>query len=297
MNQTINNITPLRQTYQIKVVLEGINPPIWRRLKVDSRITLDALHDAIQGSMGWQDEHMHQFIGQDKMIYSLPDEDGFMPDLGLMSVIDESSVLLNEVLKKEKDWIKYEYDFGDSWMHKVSLEKISNYEKNQFPVICVTGRRACPPEDSGGPWGYQRMLEQLMSHDNEYEELLEWLGGPFDSESFDIEEVNSFLKEYFTGVSFNAKPGLAKFSQAQDNMPLDFPFDIQDKLDGEVPEEIKGLLDGMQEMVSIIAELGDLVEQSADAFEEILRVSKHKQVKEIATRMLQILESDLPDKD
>ncbi|MCW8930494.1 MAG: plasmid pRiA4b ORF-3 family protein [Gammaproteobacteria bacterium] len=206
-----SNIVHLRQTYQIKVVLSHISPPIWRRVAIDSRVQLSDLHDVIQVAMGWTDSHMHQFIDRNGVMYTEPFDSEFTPSLDQKN-INESEVLLNEVLKSEKDWIKYEYDFGDGWEHKIILEKILPHQKNQFPMVCIKGKRACPPEDCGGPWGYQHLLEQLASpeDEDEYIELMEWLGGDFDPEFFELKEINRVLEELFQGEVFNNKGGLEK---------------------------------------------------------------------------------------
>jgi hypothetical protein len=62
-------------------------------------------------------------------------------------------------------------------------------------VTCVDGARACPPEDCGGPAGYEELLRILAdpSHE-EHEERLEAVGGSFDAEAFDVEEVNAMLR-------------------------------------------------------------------------------------------------------
>ncbi len=206
-----SNIVPLRQSYQIKVLLSNIKPPIWRRLVIDSRVPLSDLHDVIQISMGWTDSHMHQYIDRNGIFYSEPYDTDFAPSFG-RQMVDESEVLLHEVLKEEKDWIKYEYDFGDGWEHKIILEKILAHQKNQFPMVCIKGRRACPPEDCGGPWGYQHLLEQIKDPESEedYEALMEWLEDNFEPEFFDLEEVNALLEEIFEGEIFNGKGGLDK---------------------------------------------------------------------------------------
>jgi hypothetical protein len=70
------------------------------------------------------------------------------------------------------------------------LEKIlPRQEKVKYP-ICIDGKRACPPEDCGGPWGYKDFLEAIIDPDHEqHEELLNWIGGSFDPEHFDTKEV------------------------------------------------------------------------------------------------------------
>lgn len=95
----------------------------------------------------------------------------------------------------EGDKLIYEYDFGDGWEHKIRIEKILPAEKGKRYPVCLAGKRACPPEDCGGPPGYERLLEVLRDPKHEeYEETLEWLGGPFDPEAFDVNEVNRMLK-------------------------------------------------------------------------------------------------------
>ena len=311
------NVVHLRQSYQIKVLLADIKPPIWRRLVVDSRIPLDALHDVIQVSMGWTDSHMHQFVDRDGVTYSEPYEDNFAPSFG-RKMIDESAVLLNEVLKNEKDWLKYEYDFGDGWEHKIILEKIMPQKKNQLPIVCIKGRRACPPEDCGGPWGYKHMLEQLAApeDDEEYAELLEWLGDDFEPENFDLQETNQILEDIFEGVLFNGKAGLdnelKRIESDQDlsmealGLSLDGSglddlqlegSDLENATnellnDPELPLEIKQLVDGMREAVEVVAYMDEMIEESIEAFAQIMNISKDKKITAIAEKMLKMLDAD-----
>ncbi|MCU7938009.1 MAG: plasmid pRiA4b ORF-3 family protein [gamma proteobacterium symbiont of Bathyaustriella thionipta] len=297
-----SNIVHLRQNYQIKIVLNNIKPPIWRRLVVDSRMTMDALHDAIQICMGWDGSHLHQFIDRDGLIYNLQDDVDYMMDFAA-NTVDESLVLINEVLKKEKDWISYEYDFGDDWEHKIILEKILPHKKGQFPVVCVKGKRACPPEDCGGPRRYQHMLEQLAIPDDqeEYDELLEWVGDGFDAEHFSVKDVNLVLKEIFNSVVFNGKTGLDKELQRIKNEQLSaeerflegdmgLSLATNELLDDpELSPEIKELIGSMQEAAGVVGYMDEMIEQSIAAFEKIVSISKDKKVTAIAKQMLNIL--------
>jgi len=184
----------LRSIYQLKVLLADSKPPIWRRLLVHSNINLNVLHTAIQCSMGWLDCHLHQFE-KDKAIYGIPDDE-FAGDFGV-DIEDESKYKLSDILKKEKDSLIYEYDFGDSWMHKVVLEKIIPFEISSPLAKCIKGKRSCPPEDCGGIWGYQNLLDIINDpSDSEYEEMLDWLGGKFDPEHFSLSETNNMLSKY-----------------------------------------------------------------------------------------------------
>jgi hypothetical protein len=114
-----------------------------------------------------------------------------------MEFEDEKEYKLSQLLKKEKDSLVYEYDFGDSWEHKIVLEKMLPYDGSVKVPTCIKGKRACPPEDCGGIWGFQNFLEAIQDPSHpEHEEMLEWVGGDFDPELFDIEETNSVLIEY-----------------------------------------------------------------------------------------------------
>ena len=175
--------------YQIKVTLEGSKPPIWRRLLVRSDITLGDLHTIVQAAMGWWDYHLHQFmVGETYYGVPHPEFDSFM------EVHDEEDVTLGQVAPREGARFRYEYDFGDSWMHQVLVEKVLSPEPGQSYPVCIKGRRACPPEDVGGMWGYYYFLEAIQdSEHEEHESYLEWVGGGFDPEALELEEINKVL--------------------------------------------------------------------------------------------------------
>ena len=175
--------------YQVKVTLDGIRPPIWRRILVTSDTTLSKLHRILQVVMGWADYHLHQFI-INGTYYGIHD-----PDL-MFDLKDEEKMKLDMVvLQKQKKFI-YEYDFGDSWYHNILIEKILPPDTKKHYPVCIKGKRACPPEDCGGEGGYYYFLEAIQDPDHpEHEEMLEWEGGIFDPEAFDIDEVNRILKK------------------------------------------------------------------------------------------------------
>lgn len=180
----------LRSIYQLKITLRGSRPPIWRRLLIASSENLEDLHIALQIAMGWTNSHLHEFVnGRER--YGIPDED-FPSDIH-----DEVDYRLNQVFKKEKDKLNYVYDFGDGWEHEVVLEKILPFELGAVLPVCLKGKRACPPEDVGGVGGYTMFLEAIADPSHpEHEEMLEWVGGDFDAEHFDLAETNDLLREY-----------------------------------------------------------------------------------------------------
>ena len=176
------------QVYQVKVTLDGSKPPIWRRIQVSSATTLDKLHLILQVVMDWDDYHLHQFFigGQ---YYGDP-EDDIHGDLGIIS---EKRKRLDRLIAQPGGKFKYEYDFGDGWDHILVVEKILEPEPGVRYPTCVKGKRACPPEDVGGIWGYGDYLEAIADPDHpDHEDMLEWRGS-FDPELFDIEAVNQEL--------------------------------------------------------------------------------------------------------
>ncbi len=184
-----------KQIYQIQIALKGIKPKIWRRLLIPSDLMLSDFHYIIQTSMGWTNSHLHQFI-KNRTFYSYKHIDDDMWDE--MNNIDyiKKKIRISDLLKLEKDRITYEYDFGDGWIHEVILEKILPLDDQIKYPICLTGKMTCPPEDCGGILGYSNMLEILKQPKHkEFRSYKKWLGGDFDPNYFDKDELNEFLQE------------------------------------------------------------------------------------------------------
>jgi len=122
----------------------------------------------------------------DFLAYELDDED---------DEEDERAVIVKDVLKRARQKMRYQYDFGDSWDHEILLEKILQPEPGTAYPICLEGERACPPEDIGGVWGYAEFLEaQADPAHPRHEEFQEWFSEPFDAERFNLAAVNRKLK-------------------------------------------------------------------------------------------------------
>jgi hypothetical protein len=173
----------------LKVTLAGIKPPIWRRLLVPDTMTLGDLHHAIQGAMGWCDGHLHAFDidGRQHGDRSTVDD-----------VADENRLTLNDLTKSGIARFAYTYDFGDDWEHIVAIEKNQPALDGKSYPTCVAGARNCPPEDCGGPWGYQHLLEVLADPAHpEYDEQIEWLGEEFDPNEFSVEYADVTLRARF----------------------------------------------------------------------------------------------------
>jgi hypothetical protein len=169
---------------QIKVTLKGVKPPVWRQLIVSGLATLDDLHRVIQVAMGWENCHQHCFR-IDGVQYG-PDDD---EDVDLEET-DETTITIEKAFKDSQRGF-YDYDFGDSWEHELLVEELDPLAISSPLAVCVDGGRACPPEDCGGPSGYDDLLKALAdpSHE-EHAEYLERIGESFDPEDFNPEAVN-----------------------------------------------------------------------------------------------------------
>jgi hypothetical protein len=178
--------------YQFRITLNDSKPPIWRRIQVPENYSFWDLHVAIQDVMGWEDYHLHEFeiINPStnlKVNIGIPDKDDFFG----REVLPEWNQKIAKYFSMENQSAHYTYDFGDDWVHKIKLEKILPREKNIDYPICIKGKRACPPEDCGGIWEYEDLLKIINNPKHEeYEEMLEWLGGEIDPEHFDVKEIH-----------------------------------------------------------------------------------------------------------
>jgi hypothetical protein len=182
--------TKPQQIHQLLVSLDEIEPPIWRRLLVPSNTTLARLHDIIQAAFDWTGSHSHQFVvGEER--YSRPEEGEEDP-----GIRDSRRVTVEGLLPEPGASLMYEYDFGDFWVHRVTLEQIAPAEPDLDYPICLDGGRASPPEDCGGAGGYEELVEALRqpSAAAERAAVRDWLGREFDPEAFDVKAVNESLR-------------------------------------------------------------------------------------------------------
>lgn len=180
------------QVYQFKITLRGIKPPIWRRIQVPKTYNFYDLHVAIQDAMEWSDYHLHAFsitnpsTGK-KVSIGIPDDDF---DWGVIYKAGWK-LKIADFFTKENNKASYMYDFGDNWAHTIKLEKILPRDKDIKYPRCVAGKRASPPEDCGGVWGYQEFLEAISNPNHpEHEDMINWIGGEFDPKLFDVKKIN-----------------------------------------------------------------------------------------------------------
>jgi hypothetical protein len=175
--------------YQLKITLLDIEPKIYRIVQVPASITLRNLHKVIQKVMAWENCHLYHFVKGNVSFAPQPTEFSFSQGLS------DRSVQLCDLLTKVRSKLIYEYDFGDGWLHEVMLQKIVTAQEGVRYPVCMEGKFAAPPEDSGGPPGYCDMLEALDDPEHEgHEDAVEWLGDDFDPDFFDLEQVNRQLR-------------------------------------------------------------------------------------------------------
>jgi len=174
-----------KHVYRLKITLADIKPSVWRRVEVED-CNLLKLHKIIQIVMGWSGYHLWVFDIEGDQYGDDPEGD---PDM-----VSARKLKLGEMVWAKVKKFRYLYDFGDNWEHVIQIEKVLDVDPQVKYPRCVKGRRACPPEDCGGPWGYGDFLAAVQNPGHEsHEEMLEWVGGGFDPEAFDIEAANKEL--------------------------------------------------------------------------------------------------------
>jgi hypothetical protein len=179
---------PPAPIFRVKVALRGAKPPIWRRLEVPGDISLAGLHNVIRVAFGWHGGHMHVFETEYGEFGTADAELGHGP---------EESVTLEQVAPVGSKF-RYTYDFGDDWVHDIVVEKLLERDSTVLYPRCTGGRRAAPPDDCGGIWGYAELIEILGDPTHpEHEDRLEWLGldnaAEFEPGDFDAKSVTNAL--------------------------------------------------------------------------------------------------------
>ena len=140
--------------FTLRVVLDDVKPQVWRRIVVPASITLDRPHDVLQIVMSWTDTHLHSFTIAGQEFTEDPEES----DQG----VEESGVVLGALIRKPRSKFTYLYDFGDGWVHTVTVESVEKIpDGHTVEVVCLAGKRRRPPEDVGGPWGYAEFFQAI----------------------------------------------------------------------------------------------------------------------------------------
>jgi hypothetical protein len=174
--------------FRLKIALTDIAPMIWRRVETPD-CTLWDLHQIIQAAMPWADSHMWDFAVTRAERYGPEDDEE-------MDYRDAAGVTLSSLKERGVKKLSYTYDYGDSWDHAVTFEKPVARDPGAKYPRCVAGARAAPPEDCGGAPGYLNLVALMADpKDPEYAERVEWLGGAYDPEAFDLAAISSRLQK------------------------------------------------------------------------------------------------------
>ena len=207
MEQKVNN--KKYKYYEIKVSVKDTHPPVWRRLQIPEGITFHELNAILQLAFNWCGYHSYSFELGDTlhdmgMFIELPElDDGW----GDYEVKNSKKEKIDNYFKEYKE-IKYTYDFGDDWVHNITIEKIVETDTKLTKPICIKAKMADLPEDCGGPWGYEDLLNILADKKHErYKEMKDWIDSGFtnwcdDREYVDLEEINAKLENYKEHAKF-----------------------------------------------------------------------------------------------
>ena len=174
----------------LRIELENSEPLIWRELEVPSSLCLTSLAQAILLAFGWNEDHLHQFLESRKNHYATS-----MNELGgtlYPGTKDGSRYGVSHLLKKQGDSVLFEYDYGDSWYHKVKLKSVADYADYETKAVrLIGGANACPPDDCGGIYRYRHLVElmQKKPQSSELSEFYDWMGCKWDPEFFPMDET------------------------------------------------------------------------------------------------------------
>jgi hypothetical protein len=166
---------------ELRITLADIEPPIWRLVRVPDVLTLHQLHRIIQLLFGWLDYHLYAFKAGERS-FEKPDEEAHGED--------STTVLLRDLELSKGARFTYNYDFGDNWMHEIVVENDylpTHPDDEPLLPLLLGGERAGPHEDSGGPSGYQQMVEARRDRRHpEHTDFLRWAGPDYDPERVDV---------------------------------------------------------------------------------------------------------------
>lgn len=199
-NNSLTLPRPHIRELHLRIKMNRTDLKIWREIKVPSNLTLTALGEVLQDAMGWMHEHLYQFRKGDVYFVDREQmEDSF--GFGRFSFRDMAQCTVDDMLTEKGKRVVFEYDFGDNWEHDLWYKGEREYNPGEKPSITfVKGQGACPPEDCGGIWGYEDLLEikKKKKRTREERERMEWtlMDDDFDPDFFDDEEVDELMQEW-----------------------------------------------------------------------------------------------------
>lgn len=253
-------------TIQFKIQIRDIKkPPVWRRIVIPGNFTFHDLHNTIQSAFGWWDEHLYQFQRHPfDGGWCLKDIDEDDDNWGERPEDARETNVATFIQHMGLEKFVYVYDFGDSWVHDITVEQIDHDADLDHPV-CLAGKGACPPEDCGGPWGYEELKEEMNK-----DEINE----------FDLEEVNEELESITAGSGWSGNTIDCMWDEEND-MPRDIK-ELEGKTLADLMEnQFKGSLTDFSE------ELGFDIDESIS--EKEFRKQYAQALKDNVVRVMSML--------
>jgi hypothetical protein len=177
---------------RLKVTLDDVEPAVVRRLEVPLDLRLDRLHLVLQAAVGWTNSHLWEFRAGD-VGWGIPDPEW---DRGSGPLDARKTTLLKVIEDTGAKTLTYLYDFGDAWEHTIKVEHIGPANPALSYPLLIEAAGRCPPEDVGGPPGYEEFLAALVDPDHErHAEMIEWHGDRFDPKAVDLTRINQALQD------------------------------------------------------------------------------------------------------
>ena len=143
---------------RLRIELQELEPKIWRRIDMPLSTTLEALHEAIQMTMGWTFSHLWEY-DIDGRCYGDPSFREFDDE---PPIYKAKGLRLGVVISRGVDRFVYTYDYGDNWRHDVIVEEVHDGDPDREYPAFVDAARRCPLEDVGGPHGFMDFLEAVL---------------------------------------------------------------------------------------------------------------------------------------
>ena len=191
------------KSYIIKVTIKNTHPPVWRRLQIPAGITFHELNAIIQLAFNWSGYHLYSFeIGN--LLIEIPDD--IFDDFDY-KVINSKRTKVDKYFDKIEK-LEYTYDFGDNWIHDIQIENVVESEEKLKNPVCLKAKMASLPEDCGGPWGYEDLLDVINNpKDERYQDMKDWLEQGYsvwydDRTYVDLDEINMELEAYKDHAEF-----------------------------------------------------------------------------------------------
>lgn len=212
----IENLAGPDWVLELRVGLVDSDPEIWRRLEVLGSMPLGLVHEVLQVAFGWEDAHLHRFVDSDPFAPlrpvngEVPESRQWLPAQWCEEEtdLDEDGCSLDQLLARGSGEAFYEYDFGDSWLHRIELVSRRPADRDAPPAQLIDGARRGPLEDCGGFPGYEEILDALADRTRpDHAEYSAWAAemagtdGPFDPDSLSIADVNRDIASRFAAMA------------------------------------------------------------------------------------------------